>query len=174
MKRCMTMAALGLVLASCSGEDKGAEKVATPADAARKVKAAGLTPEPGQYRVTVTMTGIEIPGMPPEMEGHGAGLTTTTDYCLTKADVDKGFAEMVKRGQNGDCSYENFALAGGDLDAVMVCKTPAGDTRTEMTGKVTKTSSELNATTALDFGPDGKGTMTFDAKHERLGDCPRK
>ena len=120
------------------------------------------------------MTGIDIPGMPPEMAGHGGGMTTNTEYCLTQAEVDKGYQEMMKRGQNGECTYESFNLAGGKLDAVMLCKTGEGDARMTMNGTVTPTTFDFTATMAMKFADAPEGTMTFTAKHERLGDCPVK
>jgi len=106
--------------------------------------------------------------------GHGGGMTTTTEYCLTQTEVDKGYQEMMKRGQNGECTYESFNLAGGKLDAVMLCKTGEGDARMTMNGTVTPTTSDFTATMAMKFADAPEGTMTFTAKHERLGDCPAK
>ena len=178
MKRITIIASLGAVLlAGCSGggnADADGNGEVSMKEAAKKAEAEGLKPEPGQYKAVITMTGMEIPGMPPEMEGHGAGLTTTSEYCLTQEEVDKGYQEMMKRGQNGECSYESFNLANGKMDAVMVCKTPEGDARMAMNGSVTPTSSEFTATMAMQVPEMGEGKMTFTAKHERVGDCPAK
>lgn len=177
MKRITIIAAAGAVLlAGCSGGNADADGngEVSMKEAAKKAEAEGLKPEPGQYKAVITMTGMEIPGMPPEMAGHGAGLTTTSEYCLTQEEVDKGYQEMMKRGQNGECSYESFNLANGKMDAVMVCKTPEGDARMAMDGNVTPTSSEFTATMAMQVPEMGEGKMTFTAKHERVGDCPAK
>jgi hypothetical protein len=170
-----SMAALALALAGCSGggnADADGDGTVTGKEAAEQAEAEGIRPEPGLYRATITMTGIDVPGLPDEMKGHGAGMTTTSEDCLTEAEVDKGFEEMVKQGQNGECSFEKFNLDGGKLDAVMLCKTPQGDTRMSMTGTTTPTSSEFTATTKMNFEGMGEATMTFTAKNERIGDCP--
>jgi hypothetical protein len=60
------------------------------------------------------------------------------------------------------------------MDAVMVCKTPEGEARMTMDGTVTPTSSDFTATMAMQVPEMGEGTMTFTAKHERIGDCPAK
>ena len=112
--------------------------------------------------------------MPAEMTGHGAGMTTTTEYCLNQAEVDKGFEDMMKRGQNGDCNDESFNLDDGKMNAVMVCKTPEGDARMTMNGTVTLTSSDFTASMTMQVPEVGEGKMTFTAKHERIGDCPAK
>jgi hypothetical protein len=177
MKRIIMAAAGAALMAGCSGgsdaDADGSGEVSVK-EAAKQAEAEGLRPQPGQYKATITMTGIEIPGMPPEMAGHGAGLTTTNEYCLTEENVAKGYEEMMKRGQNGECTYERFNIAGGDLDAVMVCKTPEGTARMEMVGTVTPTASDFTAKMAMNFEGAGEGTMSFAAKHERIGDCPTK
>lgn len=167
-------AASALLLAGCSGGDADTDGngEVSMKEAAKVAKAQGLKPEAGQYKAVITMTAINIPGMPPEMAGHGGGMTTTTEYCLTQADVDKGFEEMMKRGQNGECSYERFNLAGGTMDAVLVCKTPDGDARMTLNGTVTPTTSDFTATMAMNMAGTEGGTMTFTAKHEKVGDCP--
>jgi hypothetical protein len=177
MKRIIMAAAGAALLAGCSGggnADADGNGEVTMKEAAKKAEAEGLKPQAGQYKAVITMTGIDIPGMPPEMAGHGSGMTTTTEYCLTQAEVDKGFEEMMKRGQNGECAYENFSLDGGKMDAVMVCKTSEGEARMAMNGTVTPTSSDFTATMAMKFPDAPEGKMTFAAKHERIGDCPAK
>lgn len=124
------------------------------------------------YRATITMTGIEIPGMPDDMKGHGGGMETTSEYCLTPDDVAQGYEEMMKRGQNGSCSYERFDVAGGKLDAVMLCQTDQGEARMEMNGTASPTASQFDAKMKMDLDGMGNGTMRFTAKHERIGDCP--
>ncbi len=164
-----------MLLAGCSGggeaDAKGAVSVK---DAAEQAKREMPRPQPGLYKTTVTMTNIDMPGLPPEMADHGKGMVTTTENCLTAADVDKGFEALVKQGQDGACSYESFALAGGKVDAVLVCKAQGRDTRTALSGTTTKTGADLTATTAMDFEGVGKATLNFTTKHERVGECPAK
>jgi hypothetical protein len=177
MKRMIMAAAGAALMAGCSGggdADADGDGEITLKEAAKQAEAQGIMPEPGLYRATVTMTGINIPGMPPEMAGHGAGMVTTSEDCLTEEEVAKGFEELIKQGQNGECSYERFNANGGDIDAVLVCKTPQGSARMEMTGTATETSSDIKATMAMNFDGAGEGTMTFTAKNERIGDCPAK
>lgn len=175
MRRIIMAAAGAALLAGCSGggnADADGNGEVSMKEAAKKAE--GLRPQAGQYKAVITMTGIDIPGMPPEMAGHGGGMTTNTEYCLTQAEVDKGYQEMMKRGQNGECTYESFNLAGGKLDAVILCKTGEGDARMTMNGTVTPTTFDFTATMAMKFADAPEGTMTFTAKHERLGDCPVK
>jgi hypothetical protein len=173
----LTITAGAVLLAGCSGggnADADANGEVSVKEAAKEAERQGMRPEPGLYKTTVTMKGLDIPGMPPEMADHGAGLTTTVEDCLTQEEVDKGFEELVKQGQDGDCTYEKFDLSGGAIDAVMVCKADGRSTRMEMTGQTTPTSADITATMAMDFDGVGEGTMTFNAKHERIGECKVK
>ena len=176
MKRIIMAAAAATLLAGCSGAEGDADADGDGAvslgEAAQQADAQGLRPEPGQYRATITTTNIDIPGLPPEMKGHGSGMTTTNEYCVTEEEVAQGFEEMMKQGQDGECSYEKFDLAGGKLDAVMTCNSGEGTAKIAMNGTVTPTSSDFTATTALNFEGMGEGEMTFTAKHERIGECP--
>lgn len=182
MTRITTIAAIAAaaLVAGCSGGGGEADKAAgsggevSVKEAIDAAKADMPKPQPGLYKTTVTMTGLDIPGLPPEMAGHGAGLTTTSEHCLTKADVDKGYEALVKQGQDGECSYETFDIAGGKIDAVMVCKAQGRDARMEMTGTTTPTTADIEASMAIEFDGVGKGTMRFTAQHQRVGDCPAK
>ena len=177
MKRITLIAAAGAaLLAGCSDEsaDANGDGAISAGEVADKARAEGIKPQPGLYKATITMTGINVPGMPPEMEGHGAGQVVTSEDCLTQEDVDKGFEEMLKQGQNGECSYESFNLVGGKMDAVMVCKTPEGNARMTMTGATTATSADFTAETKMNFEGVGEATLSFTGKHERIGDCPAK
>jgi len=169
-------AAAALGLAGCSGGDADADATGAVSvkEAAEKAKAALPRPEAGLYKTTVTMTNIEIPGLPPEMADHGKGMVTTIEDCLTEAEVEKGFEALVKQGQDGECSYESFALAGGKIEAVLLCNAQGRSTRTQLSGATTKTGADLSATTAMDFEGMGKATLTFTTRHERIGACPAK
>ncbi len=161
------------LLAACSGGGTGSDSNGKVSTAEAVSKAASMPqPEAGLYRATITMIGIEVPGMGPNMAGHGGGMTTTSEYCLTAEDVAKGYEEMLKQGQDGSCSYEKFAVDGGKLDAVMLCETEQGAARMTMQGTTTPTSSEIDASMKMDLDGMGNGTMRFNAKHQRIGDCP--
>lgn len=163
-----------LLLAACSpGGDVDANADGSVSAGEAASAAADMPkPEAGLYRATITMKGIDVPGMGAAMEGHGGGMTTTNEYCLTQEDVAQGFEDMMKRGQDESCRYEKFTVAGGNLDAVMLCQTQQGEARMEMKGTATPTTSQFDARMKMDLDGMGNGTMRFSAKHERIGDCP--
>lgn len=176
MHRITIIAAAAVLLAGCSGgnPDADADGKVSVKEAAKAAQAEMPRPQPGLYKTTIVMTDLQIPGMPPEMKGRGAGMTRTMEDCLTQEEVDKGYEALVKQGQDGECSYEKFDVAGGKLDAVMVCQSQGRSARMTMTGTTTATSADLDATMAMKFDGAGEGTMTFTTKHERIGDCPAK
>lgn len=169
--------AAAMLAAGCSGEKESAAGEGAPAsvaEAAKQAEAAGLKPQPGLYKTTITMTGLDIPGMPADMEGHGAGLARTLETCLTEAEADKGFAALLTRGQDGACRFENFALKDGAFEGRLVCDAAGTTTRMAMEGTAKATGADFTATTAMQFPGGVEGTMNYAASHQRVGDCPAK
>lgn len=165
---------IALGLAACnksSDTPKTAEEVKAEVAKAEK-------PEPGKYRTTIKITDFSIPGMPADraeqMKGMFGQTGKTIEYCLTKADADKGFEEVNKRAAQGDCSYDRFSASGGKIDAKMTCKTGQGMTMAyEMQGTFSSTASQLSmkSDTAM-AGMPGKGMhMEATVTNERIGDC---
>lgn len=161
MKNIAALAVLGMALSACSGGDVSTADADADSDgevslneAAAVAEASGMKPQPGKYRVTSDL----------------GGMTTNVEYCLTQEEAARGFEEMMQEGQEGDCSYEKFELAGGDLDAVLICKTDAGDMRMAMAGEVSPTASDLEMTMQGNMGGINVD-MTMKAKQERIGDC---
>lgn len=167
------LAAAALV-AGCSGKDESDAGKGGPAsveEAAKQAEAAGLKPQPGLYKTTITMTGLDIPGLPEDMKGHGAGIVRTLESCLTQAEVDKGFETLLTKGQDGTCTFENFALKDGAFQAMLVCEAQAATTRTAMEGTATATGADFTAATKMSFGGT-EGTLNVSGQHRRTGDCP--
>jgi hypothetical protein len=107
------------------------------------------------------------------MEGQNNNVT----YCLSKADADKGFEEMFKKGREGDCTYERFDATSDSIDAIMVCKggPQGGSARMTMNGSVGKTGSKVNVNVAQknEGAPMGNADIAMELTTTRLGDCPR-
>lgn len=161
MKNFAAVAALSVALSACGGSDVSTSDADADSDgavslneAADVAEASGLKPQPGKYRVTSDM----------------GGMKTNVEYCLTQEEADRGFEEMMQEGQEGDCSYEKFELAGNDLDAVMICKTEAGDMRMAMNGEVSSTSSNFDMNMSGTMGGVSVD-MTMKMQQERIGDC---
>lgn len=166
--------ALGFGLAACN------QKSETPktSEQVKAEVAKAERPQPGQYRTTIKVTDFSIPGMPAEraaqMKGMFGDTGKTIEYCLTKADADKGFEEVNKRAAQGDCTYDRFSASGGKIDAKMTCKTAQGMTMAyEMQGTFSSTASQMSMKSDTSMpGMPGRGMhMEAEVTNQRIGDC---
>ena len=178
MKRSLTLSCLGLAifaLGACDSADKGPKTM----EQAKAEAAQMERPEPGQYKQTTKITKFEVPGAPKEMvaqirammEGQGGNLT----YCLSKADTDKGFEEMFRKGAQGDCKYERFDASENTIDAIMACDSGDGGTaRMTMNGTVSSTGSQVNVQVAQKNAksPMGNADIAMELTTTRVGECP--
>ncbi|MBE5074133.1 DUF3617 domain-containing protein [Erythrobacteraceae bacterium E2-1 Yellow Sea] len=171
------LAAISLGLAACGSADDqsaGSGDSISVEEAAERAKASGVKPEPGQYRVTMEVLEVDIPGAPPQavqmMREMMGGQSH--QYCLTQEDVDKGFEEMARQSQDGDCTFERFDMDGGDLDAKMVCTQDGqGSVTMNLKGTGGATRSDMDMLMEGNMGGMGKSTIHMRATHERIGDC---
>ena len=166
-----------LALAACGGDTTAQEEGGdiSMAEAAEIAQSNAIKPQPGQYKVTMEILEVSIPGAPAGaadmMKDMMAGQSHS--YCMTQEDVDKGFEEMARQSQEGgDCTFRRFDVSGGDFDAEMVCNVEGQGAMTmKMEGEGTPTRSVMNMTMNGDMGGMGKMTMRMKATHERIGDC---
>ena len=117
---------------------------------------------------------IDIPGAPPEAAEMMRGMMggQSHDYCLTQTDVDNGFEEMARQGQDENCTFERFDVNGGDIDAKMRCDIPGqGSMTMTLDGTATPTSSVMEMTMQGNMTGMGDSTIKMRAEHERIGDC---
>lgn len=174
MRRIALAIATILPLAACGQEPAQQSPDQPVAEAVAKAP----QPEPGQYRVTMTVSNIAFPGMDGAMNNKAksmfGGTGQTSEFCLTPAEAQKGQEEFYKRTAEGDCKYEKFSATGGSIDAVMVCQTGKGMTaRTEMKGTFSAVRSDLTLKTQSQVPGAPGGGMSMDARivSERIGDC---
>lgn len=179
MKRMAGIGAVALMVAGCGGTTSAdadgdgeitAEEVADITSAAVE----NIRPQAGQYRSTTQLLEVDLPGAPQEvvamMQSRMSGQQT--EYCLTQEEVDKGFEEMARRSQQGDCSYDRFEISGGAMEAEMSCSTPDGGvTRMTMEGTGTPTSSDMMMNITGSIPGMGDAKMVMNVKSERIGDC---
>ena len=162
-------------LTACDKADRGPKSM----EQAKQEAAQLERPDPGQYRQTTKIIKFEVPGAPPEMvaqirkmmEGQGGNLT----YCLSKADTEKGFAEMFKKGAQGDCKYDRFDASANTIDAIMTCKAGAGGAaKMTMNGTVSSTGSHVtvNVEQKNAKSPMGSAYIAMELDTKRIGDCP--
>ena len=175
MRSIVLLATAALALTACDKADKGPKTL----EQARNEAAELERPDPGQYKQTTRIMKFEVPGAPPEMvaqirkmmEGQGGNL----EYCLTKADTEKGFGEMFKKGAQGDCTYDRFDASANTIDAIMTCKAGEGGiAKMTMAGTVSSTGSHVtvNVEQKSDKSPMGNANIAMELDTKRIGDCP--
>ncbi|WP_423142980.1 DUF3617 domain-containing protein [Parablastomonas sp. CN1-191] len=134
--------AIPLALAGC-------KKDGPPSVADVKKEAAQIArPDPGRYRSTVTVTRLSFPGMDPAMAQRMQGMFATSgqaqEFCLTRAEADKGYEAFISRVGQGDCTYDRFDASHGSLNARMTCRTGQGLVgKYDLKGQFTARSSDL-------------------------------
>lgn len=167
-----------LALAACSSE-KAADAPKSEAEVAAAVNTMEK-PQAGQYRTTINITDLTIPGMSAAQAAQAKGAFSATgqsvEYCLTPEQADMGYEEMNKRAGQGDCKFDHFNAAGGTLDAKMTCQTGKGMVSTsELKGTVSATGSHLTMVTdsKMPGMPGGGMKMTAEVTMERIGDCAK-
>lgn len=135
-------------------------------------------PEPGQYKQTVEITRLEVPGMPKEAAEQMKAMMTASQesvICLTKEDTDKGYRDMFKDvGKGNQCSYSRFDVDGGKLDAQMDCASAQEGTATmKINGSVSPGGSDVTIDMDVKGGqqPMGNMKMTMHMTTQRVGDC---
>ena len=174
--------AVSTALAACgpgpTADGPGATAKGSERSVAAQVAAAGADlprPDPGLYRTTVQIVEFDMPGAPngaAEMMRDSMQQDRTSDNCVTPADVEKGYEDMVRRSQQGDCTFKRFDVAGGRIDAAMACRSERGGTSDIiMTGRAERTSSDMDMTMKMKLPGMGQSTMRMKSRSERIGPC---
>jgi len=169
--------AAAIVLAGC-----GKQEEQTPAAGGEGAPASGgqiVMPEPGEYKQTVEVLEISMPGMPANMTDQvkkqmSASLSTTD--CLTPEEAKDALKVLTANGmeKDGDCSYSKFDVSGGKLDALMECGKQGGAKGTfALSGSFSATGSDITVQgDQMDPQmPGGKMHLKMHAVSVRTGEC---
>ncbi len=181
MRRMASMAAvavLGAAMVSACGDagsaDADNDGELSMEEVAAEAASGAIKPEPGQYRADMEVISIDIPGAPAGvvdmMKNSMAG--NSSEYCLSQEDVDKGFEEMARQSQSGDCKFDSFEADGGNIDARMTCNADGQEMTITLDGTGGATSSEMTMTMDGTVPQMGKLNMKMKTTHTRIGDCP--
>jgi hypothetical protein len=128
--------------------------------------------QPGQYRTTVTMLEMNMPGVPAGAMAQMQGNPVTTEYCVTAGDVADVSMRDIRNGQNGmNCTDVRTNSSGGHIDNEATCTTPVGTMTMHMVGTYTTTRTEIETTSTTQMA-QGEMTQRSRMVSERIGDCP--
>ncbi|ALE16126.1 hypothetical protein AMC99_00823 [Altererythrobacter epoxidivorans] len=168
-----------LALAACGEEasdvspDEG--EAISVEEAVKRAEGAAIKPEPGQYRVSMEVLEIDIPGAPPQAAAMMRDMmgSQSHEYCLKPEDVEKGFEETVRQSQkDSNCTFSKFDVDGSSIDAKMTCTGEGQGTMTmELQGEGSPTRSVMEMTMQGNMTGMGDSTIRMKTTHERIGDC---
>lgn len=174
------LATLPLALAACDSGKTVSATNASITEVAEATKGA-VTLEPGKWRTTVSFVSADAPGLPAGMadmmtKQMATASNQTAESCVTPEMANKPSGEMFAN-VTGQCRYETFEMAGGRIDAVMVCKTPGGsggEVRTAMAGTFAPSRYDMASEMKMTMpGAPAGSQMTIKTKMvgERIGAC---
>jgi hypothetical protein len=138
--------------------------------------------QPGQWEMVTQVTGIEVPGAPPEaveaMRAAAARQRQTQNRCMTPQEAANPGAGLMNAGQASGCNFTEQSFSGGTMRLVGTCQAPGGQGQvaTRMEGTYTATTMEARITAEITMAnaPPGSprtvrstGTLTG----RRTGDC---
>lgn len=169
--------AAAVALAGCGkqGEEAPAGGGEGTAPSGEKI----VMPEPGEYRQTVEVLEISMPGIPAGMTDQvkkqmSANMSATD--CLTPEEAKDALKVLTANGmeKDGECKYSKFDVSGGKLDALMECGKEGGAKGTfALSGTFTATGSDITVQgDQVDPQmPGGKMHLKMHAVSVRTGEC---
>lgn len=158
--------------ASDSGEGGGA---AAGKDALAGAAEVAFRMQPGQYRTTVTIDRIEIPGMPGGMGDRMKAMLSQAanqESCVSPEQAARGVEIMKEQMARGQCQFDRFEASGGKISSAFTCKTAEGmQMRAASSGTYSATGSAVTAKGEM-TGPGGvQMRIEQTIVTERIGDC---
>ncbi|HWK35284.1 DUF3617 domain-containing protein [Sphingomonas sp.] len=178
MKRLILLAPIAL--AACNQGPSVTATNASAGEVAAKVEAAtggAAFVSPGQWKGTMTVSDVQIPGAPPAMAEQmkkGMGEPHSFVTCLTPEDVQKPKEKFFGDAAAGDCRYNRFTMAGGTIDAEMTCAQSGQERTTKMTGSYSPNAYKMvvqSTGKAAPGNPVSGMTMTMAIDSQRTGAC---
>lgn len=176
--RFAAVSALGLSVLAVGGCDKKdtiearnesaesvAEKVAKSDIAVR--------PAPGRWESTVKIEKLEIPNLPPqarETMQHQMGSAQNFASCLTPEQAAKPNAGFFQQGASG-CTYDNFSMSDGKIDATMTCNHGGGKQKMSMSGTYGPESYTIAINSDATMPGGMNMTMIMSVAAKRVGEC---
>ncbi|WP_213981293.1 DUF3617 domain-containing protein [Sphingomonas sp. dw_22] len=153
---------------------------AAPSEVARQAQAAGPAHfAPGEWETTVEIVGMDMPGMasmPPQMRDQMKkslmAANRSVKTCVTPEQAAKPQADMLTGKTDGRCTYRNYTMANGRIDATLACSGPRGGEMTQtIAGTFTDASFTLASEVHSSGGPGGSMNMKARTTGKRIGDC---
>lgn len=171
------LAAAGLCLAlagACRQQGPSDRQVLAEADKLAK-------PLPGLYRSTTSLTAFDLTGTDPRTEDmmrdrFAQVMPQRRQFCLTPEAAARGFEDVIRQSQQGDCDIRRFVADKSRLSAQMFCRVGHKLTSTvtvEGTGAPDRSHVDLKIVQEGPSVPGGSETIGLSIDNVRVGDCPQ-
>jgi Asp-tRNA(Asn)/Glu-tRNA(Gln) amidotransferase B subunit len=161
-----------IALTACKNDTVVAENESAEA-VAEKVAESDIRMKPGRWEATMKMDKMEIPNLPPQakaMMDKQIGVTQTQASCLTPEQAERPAADFFQAGASG-CKYDSFVMAGGKLDAAMVCTERGAEVKIDMTGTYSETNYALTMNMAGEAQPGMPMSTQMTIAARNVGEC---
>lgn len=164
-----------IALAACNkgsvtAENESAESVAN------KVQAANIKPKPGRWESTVKIEKFDMKGVPEQAKAAMQQQMSAEQKfasCLTPEEVNRPNGGFFGGGNDG-CTYKNFTMAGGKIDAEMICGKDAFKQDMTMTGTYGASDYAIKIDAKSEVQPGMPMAITMGIASKRVGDCTGK
>ena len=155
-----------LVLTGCSN--------ATGEEAAAPKREAASALEPGQWEITREVVKIAATDNGKPALDTPVGTKTTFTHCVAEANVKKPEPALFAGIEGEECTYRNFYMSRGRINASLDCRPPAlsGEIMRTIDGDFTADSLEATATAETYFGSFGDVSISAKMTGHRIGECP--
>ncbi len=168
-----TVAIGALALAGCGSSDTIEAENESVESVAEKVAKADIRPSPGKWVSKMTIEKIEIPGLPPEMQGMmkaQMGKIEESSSCLTPEEAEKPDADFFQPGADSGCKYNSFKMGGGEIEADMTCEKGGMAQNMKMSGTYSEESYAMKV--SAEGNMQGQPmSMAMAIESQRVGEC---
>lgn len=128
--------------------------------------------QPGQYRTTVTIVSMNMPGLPAGMAEKMRSRPTVTEDCVTSEDVAELTRKSLVNEDSGQtCTENNITSANGRIDGSATCSRGEGGSYTmTMHGTYGANHVEMDMTMSGQT-PMGQMNQQMHMVTDRIGEC---
>lgn len=176
MNRTLTaVAACTLALAACGGPevDKTNASAAEVAEAVADADGADLKLAAGRWESNLEITEMNAPGMPPEMAQAMKGMlgeAQTFATCLTPEEAAKPTGDFFNKDAE-NCTYEQFRMGNGRIDAKMTCSQEGNKMTMAMAGTYSPKAYDMAMESQMAGGGQAGMSMKMKVKSAHVGAC---
>lgn len=174
----MTLRALLLatacVLAACSPPASTSETTSQTGSAAPSLAGPPVQSiQPGQYRTTVTIMSMNVPGMPAGAAEKMRAHPNVSEDCVTSDDIGELTRKSLVDADEGQtCSENHITSANGRIEGSATCQNQDGGAYTmQVNGTYGANHVEMDMTMSGQT-PGGPMSQQMHMVTDRIGECP--